>query len=177
MATQTTIVYNATALVGKDLSKSITNVNQEAGAGVLENFATGINALTTNVYKDAFRIDKTNLDEGGEPVTPTLTLGESTVTHAQLLAACETAPFSYLVDINYNGDGKLSVDNPVRTDESNFYKIAAKIVYVNGAPKLKIIFGQYAAAEDGSPRLDIIVSASATDNFAAATATLNIREN
>ena len=141
MATHT-VVLDTLTLHDQPIGKSIVNANPDAADGTLNAFVTKLNALTTNNLITATRVVKTNLDEEDLPApvektTPTLTLAQTSIPWSQIKGQVK------LVDINYTGDGTLSVDacldgNSFTTSpKTGIYRIwSHKIVYVEGAPKL-----------------------------------------
>lgn len=143
MSTVSTVVYNSTSTLGQASTKSLTHINPDAGNGVLEGLASRVNALSTNIYGGATRIDKTDLDaEPTTKTTPTLTLARPSISvgdfKTEVQTAKQAAPFGILVDINYNGDGSLHVKSAFNNavgDIADAY-VGAKIIYVDGAPKL-----------------------------------------
>ena len=174
MATTSSVVFNATSTLGKELTKSLTNINRNAGAGTLDTFASKLNALTTNDYDGATRIDKTDLDDTTVKTAPTLSLAQTSISFADVKAACQTAPYGLLVDINYNGDGKVYAKHPLPEPEQTIYYCCGhKVVYVDGAPKLFL----NTVADTYNTR-DFVytgaVAASETDAFAAAEVTFTI---
>lgn len=59
---QTSLIINTTDSNDKALAKTLTFVNAACPATVLKTAAQKLNALTTNTYVKATRIDKTNVD-------------------------------------------------------------------------------------------------------------------
>ena len=68
---------NVTSLDGsnKKSTKSITYVNPDATNSELKTLAQKFNAISTNEYQDAERIDRQSVEESAKTV-PTLTVGE-----------------------------------------------------------------------------------------------------
>ena len=62
---------------GKKGSKAISNINPDKDNAVLKTFAQKVNALTTNTYVDATRVDKMSVNEEGGGSTTTLTVNTS----------------------------------------------------------------------------------------------------
>lgn len=69
---ESNLIINSTALNGRKLQKSITNINPRATNAQLQEVAQRLNALTTNTYNGATRIDKIDVEEDdvGGGVTP-----------------------------------------------------------------------------------------------------------
>lgn len=69
------LIINATNS-GKKVTKAITNINPEKDNSILKTFAQKVNALTTNSYVDATRVNKMSVEEqgGGGKTEPTLTI-------------------------------------------------------------------------------------------------------
>ena len=140
MATHT-VVLDTLTQHDQPISKSILNANPDAADGALKGFVSRLNALTTNNLITATRVVKTDLDseEFVMQTTPTLTLAQTSIPWSQIQGQVK------LIDINYTGDGTLSVDDCVMRSEFSteqypgysIYRIwSHKIVYVDGAPKL-----------------------------------------
>ena len=103
---QTSLIINSTDANG-NAAKSITDVNGDVENHICHEFGRQANALTTHEFKGVNRVDKTNLDENKR--TPTLTLAQSSIPVADILAARDTSAYGVYIDINYDGDGKLFV--------------------------------------------------------------------
>lgn len=58
----TSLIISATQ-AGKRVTKAITNINPEKENAVLKTFAQKVNALTTNIYVDATRVNKMSVEE------------------------------------------------------------------------------------------------------------------
>lgn len=58
----TSLIISSTN-AGKKLQKAITNINPEKDNAVLKTFAQKVNALTTNTYLDATRVNKMSVEE------------------------------------------------------------------------------------------------------------------
>lgn len=57
------LIINSTDTTGKKLQKSITNLNPNITNATAKEFAQKLNALTTNTYNGAIRINKIDVDE------------------------------------------------------------------------------------------------------------------
>ena len=134
MSTVSTVVYNSTSTLGQASTKSLTHINPDAGNGVLEGLASRVNALSTNIYGGAARIDKTDLDaESTAKTTPTLTLARPSISVGDFKTIRQVVEY-----INYSGDGTLHVKSAFNNADSDIADayVGAKIIYVDGAPKL-----------------------------------------
>lgn len=103
---QTSLIIKSTTANG-DASKAVTDVNAAVENHICHEFGRQANALTTHVFKGVNRVQKTDLDETKR--TPTLSLAQSSIPVADILAARATAAYGVSVDINYDGDGKLFI--------------------------------------------------------------------
>ena len=78
----TSLIINATN-GNKKVTKAITNINPEKDNAILKTFAQKVNALTTNSYVDATRVDKMSVNEqdagGGSTRELTFTVTKSGV--------------------------------------------------------------------------------------------------
>ena len=62
MADKYSVVIYSKDMSGKDLSKTISDVNPAAQPSELKAMAQGLNSLTTNVYQSADRVARENID-------------------------------------------------------------------------------------------------------------------
>ena len=62
MAKTSLIINSTTAAGGKKLQKTLTDINPSATNSQLKAFAQQLNALTTNTYAEANRVDRVNCD-------------------------------------------------------------------------------------------------------------------
>lgn len=132
---ESSLIINATNQRGDKSQRSVTFASDSADRDKMLTFARGINALTTNNFVEAKRIQKVSLDDdpnGGwhsgsdvgydvipypeaviapdaSKTTPTITLTPATVTKTAITQAFTNAIY-YDVSITYNGDGTLYVD-------------------------------------------------------------------
>ena len=67
----TSLIINATNS-GKKVTKAITNINPDKDNTILKTFAQKVNALTTNTYVDATRVDKMSVNESVGNLNPNL---------------------------------------------------------------------------------------------------------
>ena len=163
---KTSLIIDATDSSAQDVQKNVTNINPDASNTDLYAFASQLNALTTNTDFSATRIDKTALNS---KQTPTLTLSESSADCTDIGAACtsDSEPYCYEVTVNYNGDGKLSTENPVISGRPG--AVLSDVYRINDAWKLRVA---WVVTDTGYG--EITVKAAETDNFAAAETTFTI---
>ena len=76
----TSLIINSTNS-DKKVSKAISNINPEKDNAVLKTFAQKVNALTTNNYVDATRVNKMSVNEATTKPEPTLTISSGTYTY------------------------------------------------------------------------------------------------
>lgn len=95
---KTDLIINSKA-GNKAVAKTITNVNPEVTNDKLETFAGMVNALSTNTYQNASRVDKKDVTEAD---TPTPSAGKRFPT----LSVYSTG--GHYGDITYDGDGTLT---------------------------------------------------------------------
>lgn len=98
---KSSLIINSIDANNQARQKSFPNINPNATDANVCTFAKKVNALTTNEFVSAIRVDKKPLDDSTpEPVvkqTPTLTLSEFTKDGT-----------TYTATITYNGDGELT---------------------------------------------------------------------
>ena len=109
----TSLIINATQN-GKKVTKAITNINPEKDNATLKTFAQKVNALTTNNYVDATRVNKMSVEEAdaGGGSTGELTF---TVTHYPHEAVLQGGGLSYIgyetieggVRLTFEGDSEV----------------------------------------------------------------------
>lgn len=74
----TSLIINATTTAGKKAAKAISNINPEKDNSILKTFAQKVNALTTNTYVDATRVNKMSVnEEGGGGTTGTIVIDDN----------------------------------------------------------------------------------------------------
>ncbi len=135
----TNLIINSTN-GGKKVSKAISNINPEKDNATLKEFAQKVNALTTNNYVDATRVNKMSVEEtysGG---------GGKTEGVISLTSINNFDQFT----VNYNGDGELFIAGP------------DGVGTLSGDTLTVDTFGPTSMPETG------YVLAEATDNFTAA---------
>lgn len=109
MAKTTALILNAVDYRGDKNQKSVVDVNPDIDGVVMREFGMQLNSLTTNVLKEAVRVDKIELDEqSATKITPTLTLSPTVVSGVSIQPT--SAPYGAAVTINYTGNGKLSME-------------------------------------------------------------------
>ena len=136
----TSLIINATNS-GKKIQKAITNINPEKDNATLKTFAQKVNALTTNEYIDATRVNKMSVNESsaGKP-EPTFTISNGAYT--------------------YDGDGDI-FGYIANTDGSPI---------TNAGLKLNRTQKTWAMYPDTGAPTKVILHATETANFAAKTA-------
>ena len=74
----TSLIINSTTTAGKKAAKAISNINPEKDNTILKTFAQKFNALSTNIYADATRVNKMSVNEegGGSTTTPTIVIDD-----------------------------------------------------------------------------------------------------
>lgn len=72
------------AMTNQSITTTLTYVNPEANSTTLKTFATKLNALTTNIYEEANRVQTINVDTEETPKKiPTITFAKTTYTLSQ----------------------------------------------------------------------------------------------
>ena len=160
---------NVTSLDGsnKKSTKSITYINPNATNAELKTLAQKFNAISTNEYQDAERIDRQSVEETS-PTKQEPTL-EVTLSAEQL-----TGGWGFNGEITYDGDGKLSA-NPIMTNTSSQNGLFTNVYdYGNGEYNLNAMLysGGY-----HSTSFQIELSASEGTNYSAKTVTVNASIN
>lgn len=92
-------IYSTDAGTGAKITSSVSYVNPTASSNVLKSFAQQLNALTTNNYTSADRIDTTNVDTE-DPTPITKSFRETTITGA---TRGSTATITYNVTTTQQG--------------------------------------------------------------------------
>ena len=92
-------IYSTDAGTGAKITSSVSYVNPNASSSVLKSFAQQLNALTTNNYTSADRIDTTNVDTE-DPTPITKSFRETTITGA---TRGGTATITYNVTMTQQG--------------------------------------------------------------------------
>lgn len=80
---------------GKKLQKTLTDIRDTATSAQIKTFTQALNGLTTNIYGETNRIEKTNVDTeetGGAKIIPSISLSEFV---------------SGSATVTYSGDGTL----------------------------------------------------------------------
>lgn len=163
------ITFSATAQSGDKLNKSVTDINANAAGTVLHEFARRANALTTNTLGSVNRVSKVSLDD--EKLTPTLSLATTSASYSVVENALKSAPYHYVIDISFVGDGEL--DWACSTNSDNVNLMTGKIVKNGDAYQLWI---GYFGAPYFHPGSTFTVTASETVNYHAASATFTITD-
>ena len=159
------IILNSTSAQGKKLQKSFTDVNPAATGQSLKTFAQKVNALTTATYNSTDMVDKYNLDTEtptNPPTEPTLSLTKTSWT-----MSTDHNKSTYVIEtpITYNGDGNLYIVPYASTAD-----FSAQVIINNDEKILSI--GQVKTS--GASSTTFTLSATATDNYTAASLTFTV---
>lgn len=189
---ENSLIINATSPLGDKIQRTVTYTNDEADRDKLLTFAQGINALSTNNFLEAKRVQKVDLDtepdggwHGGSDIgydvipypeaatapdedkeSPTITLTPATVTTTALEQAFASADY-YEVTVSYNGDGVLYTD--YQPDWQFIFGV--KIV----GDKLRVYHNAVDTA--GFTAGTVTVRSTTTDNCNPASATFTVTRN
>ena len=161
------ITYTSTDQLGNKLNKSVTDINANVSGTTLHEFARIANALTTNTLGTVSRVSKVGLD--AEKLTPTLTVTPTSITKAQLQTALNSAPYHYIVTVNYDGDGELNWSYVADSISDSDFSVGK---FVSTDDGVKFWLGSISGGV-GSTRT-ITITASETDKYNAASVTLTV---
>lgn len=161
-------IKSTNAATGASITTSVTYVNPDANSATLKQFATKLNAFTTNSYAQADRVHTINVDTEDVPIVPTpkespnLTIG-NWVWHNQN---------GYEAPISYEGDGHVTLavppDNTAGTSSSRF---GTDIIYTNNkASTVRVIM----TTQSTSPPITVYISVSETELYSAQSITSTI---
>lgn len=157
-------IYSKIAATGKNTTTNITHVNTEATSEQLKGLATRLNALTTNEYQQADRVNTINVDTEDVPASgkqaPTFIVGTRYKTGDPDYDAC--------FPITYDGDGTIEslVVGSLTGSALNTY--ANTGVYENGVVKIK--------GRSLDTFAKVVITATETDNYASAGITITNSE-
>lgn len=147
----------------KKSTKSITYVNPNATNAELKTLAQKFNAISTNEYQDAERIDRQSVEESKPQ--PTLTL-ESMEQESFLIQNQQL--ITERIRINYNGDSDITINVP---------KAKEHIPYIR---KMKInagyILDVLPGTTEGLQGLELTITSVETTTYAAKTLTVTITQ-
>lgn len=134
---KTSVILTARDESGKDLQKSLTDINPDATNAQLMTFAQKLNSMTKNTYISTTRVDKINCDTepGDTRPTPTLTLDKTSDTVTNITDAMDdgsTNGYAYTISGTYTGDGDLFVVLPRLTSIIQFDDMLPSYVQLDG---------------------------------------------
>lgn len=157
MSTKTSLVINAVN-DGKQIQKTLTDINPAADNTALKVWGQMLNGLTTNTYVKTDRIDKTNCDSVVEKLTPSLIINETLedgLVRSWLLQGRS-------IRMAYTGDGELMIVNNDETSWVTTFRTspsAGLCMYIG-------VINSATEANATAPH-DIVVRSVETDNYKA----------
>lgn len=172
MATKTSLVITSSS-AGKNLQKTLTDINPAASNSALKTWGEMLTGLTTNTYVKTDRVDKTNCDTVPVKQTPTFELYLNTA--EQLTKTNCLAGVSAM--FNYNGDGKIWVEQ--NNDNTSW---CTTVVY-KGESDPEANYRMYIGCINEATKAaataphDIIIRTEETDNFEAGEFVVHILED
>ena len=197
MSTKSTISINYVDRAGKKGQKSITDINPQASGEQLQEFAEKLNALTTNVYGNTNRVDKTPITNAEEPpappsTTPTIVCYQSSG-YTKATTNDGVTPTATVQQVQ-NSDTNMKVILKTDTDARPYFVSqpeggAAELVKCTNAEMTEIDFikgvatwrsdlsyGVFVLPRGTNAGLpgDYVIGFPATENFKAATYTFTI---
>ena len=171
MATKTSLVITSTS-EGKNLQKTLTDINPAASNSALKTWGEMLTGLTTNTYIKTDRVDKTNCDSAPVKQTPSLIIDPS--------ASIQRLTRSYCLDgvsppLNYTGDGELSIVANVDGDNSSW----CTTIRTSATQGLRLYIGIIKAetATLATAPHTITVRSAETENYEAGEFTFTIYED
>lgn len=181
MADKVDVKFKSIDQSGTTSTTTISYINPEATNSEMKGFAQRLNALTTNTYKESDKVETTNLDnapDSKELITPTFTLDKTSVSYSSLKTGyVSLLCTSGVTQLTYNGDGIPYAYYTEKSDSNpdNQPSYCGLGVFKDGTKENTWNIAIFGAAD----RLaigKILVRVDATDNYKAATATLEIIE-
>lgn len=163
----------------KNVTTTLSNVNPEADAADILEFAQTLNELTTNTYSATDYIVTTNLDTETPPVpaqTPTMLLctSEYTGSAIEVGGTVEGVPISgwsgsKQLFANYNGDGYLYVEIVEGCEHTRFLVSSQRKETSGGDPNFFIIQIEANGTSSGQSKTagKFILHSTATANYKA----------
>lgn len=133
---------------------TISYANPNATNAELLNFTRALNNLTQNTYGDTQKVTTTNLDTEGTKQQAILTLSTTTITTANLVSQSRNISYTY------NGDGTVYISETNQDPGTITYRVHGNTLTVNGG--------------SGPNPCTLTLYSSETDNYTAASATLDI---
>jgi hypothetical protein len=157
MATKTSLVINAVN-DGKQIQKTLTDINPTADNGALKVWGQMLNGLTTNTYVKTDRIDKTNCDTYETKLTPNVALDPAAAALTRSACLVGASPL-----INITTDGELSIVNNDNTTWCTTLRLGAD----TGRYRLYIGVINEATVANATAPHDIVIRTTETDNYYA----------
>lgn len=121
----TSLIINATNS-GKKLQKAITNINPDKSNSVLKEFAQKVNALTTNNYVDATRVNKMSVEEtapSGALLDPNLREGNNSYVTWDGNGVC------YFANDCSTEDEPITIQKDTQSSRRGFYMLESDGTY------------------------------------------------
>ena len=159
MATKTSLVINAVN-DGKQIQKTLTDINPAANNSALKVWGQMLNGLTTNTYVKTDRIDKTNCDTYETKLTPSITLDSTVVPSTLTRTFCLNGTN---LPINIETDGELSIVNNDNTTWCTTIRLGAD----TGIYRLYIGIVNDQTATNATAGHSVIVESKETDRYYA----------
>ena len=159
MATKTSLVINAVN-DGKQIQKTLTDINPAANNSALKVWGQMLNGLTTNTYVKTDRIDKTNCDTYETKLTPSITLDSTVVPSTLTRTFCLNGTN---LPINIETDGELSIVNNDNTTWCTTIRLGAD----TGIYRLYIGIVNDQTATNATAGHTVIVESKETDRYYA----------
>lgn len=157
MATKTSLVINATN-AGKVIQKTLTDINPAAENSALKTWGQMLNGLTTNTYMKTDRIDKTNVDDSVEKLTPLVKLNDAADPLKRSVCLNGASP---LLDVTTDGELSIVTGDSVSWCTTIYKKVdgSAYRLYVG-------IVNSQTAGQATAP-YDIVIRSAETDTYKA----------
>ncbi len=159
MATKTSLVINAVN-DGKQIQKTLTDINPAANNSALKVWGQMLNGLTTNTYVKTDRIDKTNCDTYETKLTPSITLDSTVVPSTLTRTFCLNGTNLPIV---IETDGELSIVNNDNTTWCTTIRLGAD----TGVYRLYIGIVNEQTATNATAGHTVIVESKETDRYYA----------
>lgn len=168
MSTTAQLKLIATSNVtGNDVTKTISDINPEAGYRALKTFAQNLNNLTLNTYVKSNLVVTTNIDNEAYKIVPTLAFTSPTVT-VSAMSSNVTTSSSHAYVFTYNGDA--TIDQFYITGDLAVMNLMT--IIQGGDGTFSLVFKR-SSSGDISPGV-ITLHVPGTDDYQAATATFTV---
>lgn len=154
-------------VTGSDVTKTISDINPEAGYRALKTFAQNLNNLTLNTYVKSNLVVTTNIDSEAYKTVPTLAFTYPTAT-VTAMSSNVTTSNSYSYIFTYNGDA--TIDQFYITGDLTSMNLMAVIEGSDGT--FSLVFKRTTSGNI-SPGV-ITLHVPETDDYQAATATFTV---